>query len=75
MHASIGVFLLDRYEDMCYFVRSIDPEKPASNQRNLNFSLLLRSMQLNHKVGKDRNRTLLLQAYCRIGPNSNTMQP
>lgn len=49
-------------------------EMPASNQRNLNFWLLLKSMQLNHKVGKERNQTLLLQSYCKIGPNSNTVQ-
>ena len=47
---------------------------PVSNQRNLNFWLLLKSMQLNHKVGKERNQTLLLQPYCKIGPNSNTVQ-
>ena len=49
-------------------------EMPVSNQRNLNFWLLLKSMQLNHKVGKERNQTLLLQPYCKIGPNSNTAQ-
>ena len=36
-------------------------EMPVSNQRNLNFWFLLKSMQLNHKVGKDRNQTLIVR--------------